>query len=243
VFFVVSVTIAVLLAARGVRWGVPLLIVLTAADLGAWGLTYVYRVAPDTIDSLTVGLPVVSNARIIASEGEWKDMPILKGYRLMGGYVGIYPAIPYTSVEFNRSAGAAWDLKGDGIVTKIPWHEAPRARLVVEDPLPPANTPGELGSAKVTMDRPGRLVVKTTAPAPRLLVLNERFDKGWSATVDGKDASPVSLRGFLSFRADSGMHEVEFRFLPRSFLLGCLATGVGAILLAVSTLVTLRERK
>ena len=237
---VVAVTMAFLLAARGVRWGVPLLIVLTAADLGASGFGYVYRDAPNTIASLSRGLPDVTHARIIVGfEDYWQDRPVLKGFKVIGGYVGLYPNVNYSSAEFRQLAGAQWNLETDGTLTKLPWKAAPRARLM-RDPQAALVPPGDLGSARVLDDRPGRLVVKTSAPGRRLLATSERFHEGWMATVDGNPGTRVAVDGFVGGIVEPGTHEVEFRFWPRSFVLGSLMTAAGGILLALGTIVIAR---
>jgi hypothetical protein len=236
---VMAVTMAMLLAGRGVRWGVPLLIVLTAADLGFWGFEYVYREKPGTIVSLTHGLPEVAHARVVVGyEDFWQDRPVLRGYKLIGGYVGLYPNIQYDS-GFLQHAGAQWSIGADSVLTKLPWKASPRARLM-QEPQIAAVPPDDLGSARVDVDRPGRLAVKTSAPGRRLLATSERFHEGWSATADGKPIARVDVDGFVGCIVEGGEHHVEFTFRPRSFVLGCLTTAAGGILLALGAIVMMR---
>jgi hypothetical protein len=236
---VVAVTIAMLLAGRGVRWGLPLLIVLTAADLGYWGLEYVYRDKPNTIASLSHGLPEVTHARVIVGfEEYWMNRPVLKGYTLIGGYVGLYPNISDVSA-FRQHAGARWSIGDDGTLTKLPWTAAPRARLM-QEPQTAAVPPGDLGWARIDVDRPGRLVVKTSAPGRRLLATSERFHEGWSATADGKAITRMAVDGFVGCIVEGGEHEVIFRFMPRSFVLGYLTSAAGVILLVLGAIVMMR---
>lgn len=237
---VVAVTIALLLAARGVRWGLPLLVVLTAADLGFWGLEYVYRQSPNTIASLSRGLPEVTEARVVVGfEDYWMNRPVLKGYRLIGGYVGLYPSIPDVAA-FRQRAGAQWSIGDDGTLTKLPWKAAPRARLEQDPQQNAAIPPDQPGFARVVVDRPGHLVVKTSAPGRRLLATSERFHEGWTATADGQPIARVAVDGFVGCLVEAGEHEVELRFRPRSFVRGCWATAAGAVLLALGTIVIAR---
>lgn len=237
---VAAVTIALLIAARGVSWGVPLLILLTAADLGGAGLEYVFRDAPNTIASLSRGLPDVTQARVVVGWDDfWEDRPVLKGYRLIGGYVGLYPNIANGSPGFLQLAGAQWRIGVDGALAKLPWKASPRARLM-PDSATAAVPPDDLGFARVDVDRPGRLVVKTSAPDRRLLATSERFHEGWSATSDGRAIPRVAVDGFVGAAVEAGEHVVEFRFRPRSFVLGCVSTAAGVILLALGTLVMMR---
>ena len=47
VALIAVVTLLVLLAGRRVRWALPALVLITAADLGAYGIGFVYRSRPD----------------------------------------------------------------------------------------------------------------------------------------------------------------------------------------------------
>src|SRR5207249_4688447 len=137
--------------------------------------------------------------------------PLLRGARLSSGYLGLEArrVIDRDSPTGRRIAGVAWH-RDNQHWTRIP-DPMPRARLVavaqnsaqiaedvehidirsvalVQTPLPPlSGTPGE---ARVLVDRPGHIVVRTTAPATQLLVVTERYHEGWRAT-DGERECPV----------------------------------------------------
>src|SRR4051812_31382179 len=90
--FVVAVTVLVFLAGRQVRWAVFALVVVTAADLGAWGSPYMFREAPRTIDELTQGIPLAptTTADSYASapiRATYPNILVMRGYRLTTGYV------------------------------------------------------------------------------------------------------------------------------------------------------------
>jgi hypothetical protein len=91
-------------------------------------------------------------------------------------------------------------------------------------PLVPYGQPGQpasAGSAKVEIYQSNRIKVSATASTNSLLVLGEKYYKGWYATVDGKDAQihPVDhvLRGVY---LTPGTHAVEFHFDPLPFKVG-----------------------
>ena len=238
---VVAVTIAFLLAARGMRWGVVALIAVAAVDLGAWGLQYVYRQPPRTISSLSRGLPAAPQTRVIVGfEGFWMNRPLLKGFMMIGGYVGLYPNVPYGSPQFQQRAGAQWNIEDDGRLRRLPWKAAPRAALQ-HDRAGTVAEDSDAGSARVVEDRPGRLAVATAAPVRARLVTTERFHEGWRATVDGRPAQTLSADGFIGCMVEPGQHQVAFRFMPRSFVRGAVMSAAGALLLALGTLVTLRN--
>ncbi|MCM2357616.1 MAG: YfhO family protein [Geobacteraceae bacterium] len=81
-------------------------------------------------------------------------------------------------------------------------------------PLPPQGV-------SVTAYEGERIAVNTATPVNALLVLGEKYYKGWRATVDGKEAEihPVNhiLRGVY---LTPGEHTVEFVFDPLPFKVG-----------------------
>ncbi|HEY6008973.1 MAG TPA: YfhO family protein, partial [Geobacteraceae bacterium] len=101
----------------------------------------------------------------------------------------------------------------------------PRRLALVESP-PPLPLPSEAveaPSGTVTVNRYEGNIISLTASAPRaaLLVVGEKYARGWQATVDGKktDIYPVDyvLRGVY---LPAGRHTVEFRFDPLPFRIG-----------------------
>jgi hypothetical protein len=93
-------------------------------------------------------------------------------------------------------------------------------------------------AAQLPNDGPNTVVATIDAPSDGYLVLADPYYPGWVATVDGAP-SPV-LRGDWAFRAvhvPVGHHQVEFKFRPRSLVVGGLVSGVAwimAILAVVS---------
>ena len=77
------------------------------------------------------------------------------------------------------------------------------------------------GTAQLESYESNRIVVHASASANALLVLGEKYYKGWTATVDGKPAQihPVNhvLRGVY---VTPGSHRVEFVFDPMPFKVG-----------------------
>jgi hypothetical protein len=120
----------------------------------------------------------------------------------------------------------------------------PRYTGLVESPPPiPMATPSTppssaaIGDVRVTQYEGEKITVDAAAAMNCMLVLGEKYYKGWKCTVDGKEAAiyPVDyvLRGVY---LTPGMHKVEFIFDPKPFKVGkCFTLGsfaVFAILLA-----------
>jgi Bacterial membrane protein YfhO len=263
---VAAITAAVILSAAGRRWGLMLLAALTAADLAISGLSYVFATRPQTIDSLLAGLRSAPGPGWrVATPSGWNDLALLKGYRIAGGYSGLFQAttLPYTGEQFQRLAGVRGRF-GDDFVFSPLADPIARARLLV-DVRTSSNPGAEIdridihrtalvagtvpalsglpGSATVAVDRPGRIVVNTVAPGRQLLTVSERFDEGWRATQDGRAIPVLRINGdFLGCVIDAGAHEVELRFQPRSFSTGAFVSALGLVMLAVAAVVTARRK-
>jgi hypothetical protein len=126
-------------------------------------------------------------------------------------------------------------LVADAVVSAQPAHDieaidVERTALVDE---PVELDSGPAGAAAIEQDLPGSIRIAVEAPARRLLVLAESFHPGWRAQVDGAPARALRVNGdFLGVVVGAAAREVEFRFAPRSFAVGCWisAAGVAAVL-------------
>jgi hypothetical protein len=233
VLVIAIVTGLIVLASRRTRWAVAAIVAITATDLAAWGMRFVYRVPPRALHSLTEGIepppPEIANAYAGAPIGGpfGGDLLVLRGYRLASGYAGLMPAAehPINTDAALRLGGARWSFSRDGVRQPFAG-AAERARLVDESGA--SSTDG----VRVSIDQPGHLVVDVAAPARRTLALTERFHQGWSVTIDEAEVDTLRVEGdFLGCAVPAGLHRVEFRFAPRSFYYGSIVSGIGAVLL------------
>jgi hypothetical protein len=90
---------------------------------------------------------------------------------------------------------------------------------------------------------PKDIMFDTTASAPSILLLNDKFDPNWSVTVDGKPAPMLHCNFIMcGVYLAPGAHTVEFRFaLPNGLLyVTVAATGVGILLIGF---IIFRQRK
>ena len=262
---VCGATVLLFLASRGARWAVPWLIVLTAIDLGAWGLTYIHRTLPMPLSGFAMGMRGNDTGQPLRLVGPstWSDVPLSSGYQLVGGYVGLYPqtTLSWDGDAFRRLAGARGRFDKalnvteltDGVararmltdvyVSSEPARDIARIDLertaLVGAPLPPLD--GALGATRVLIDRPGHLRVQTQAQGRQLLALSERYDVGWIATIDERLARAIAVNGdFLGIVVDAGAHVVDLRFAPRAFTLGVIVSAAGILALAAGVVVMSR---
>jgi hypothetical protein len=240
---VVVVTLLVFLAGRRARWAIGALVIVTAADLGVWGVRYIYQEAPQTIAELTQGIPQApadpaDSYAQAPSRGLYPNVLLMRGYRLTTGYVGLFPATfhPLHTDAVARLSGAKWFFTSDGVR-----HPAlgglDRVRLLDEQGH------SATGMASMVVDRPGHLVVEVAAPGRRTLALTERFHDGWLATVGDVPLQTVRVEeDFLGCIVEGGdaVQRVSLRFMPRSFVYGSIASALGAVLLAGVLFVGLR---
>ncbi len=263
---IVGMAVLVAMAARAVRWSVPVLIVFAACDQGLWGYSYAYRWGPlQTVAALAASAEVPPNAHrgdLISpmTGGGAVNLPLLRGLRLATGYFGLEtssvldPADPMT----HRIAGIAWRPNG---TTWVPVADSmPRARLVsmaqssgnikadvhaidisrvalVDRPIAGlSDSSAERGSVRIVSDRPGSIVLETTAAGRQLLVLTERFHGGWRATEDERGRETMRVYGdYLGCIVEPGHHRVAFTFAPESARQGLRASLAGVALTLVVT--------
>jgi hypothetical protein len=240
VAIVAVVTLLTTLAGRRAAWAIPALVVVTALDLGAWGIRFVYLVPARTIESLTDQVPAAPQApadsyAFVQRHGPYSsDLLVLRGYRLTSGYVGLFPTAthPLESEAAIRLSGTRWIFTPDG--SRQPFDGAAARVRLLDD---------SSGSARLVVDRPGRLVADVNVQGPRTLAFTERYHDGWSATADGAPVPTVPVDDdFLGCVVPPGTHEVTLRFMPRSFVYGSTLSAFGVLLLATGGLMRWRWR-
>ena len=92
-------------------------------------------------------------------------------------------------------------------------------------------------------DRPGSIVVETTAPRSQVLVLTERFHPGWRAADAAGERVPIRVYGdYLGCVVDAGRRRVAFTFAPASARDGLRVSLAGIGLTAAATMFLLPVR-
>ena len=78
---------------------------------------------------------------------------------------------------------------------------------------------------RVAAQTANTLTIRADSACPGLLVVNQSWAPGWTATVDGQPA-PILRTNFLArgVALPAGQHEVRFVYMPRSFTVGLLLT-------------------
>ncbi|MGK2962911.1 MAG: YfhO family protein, partial [Gemmatimonadaceae bacterium] len=87
-------------------------------------------------------------------------------------------------------------------------------------------------AAVITERKPDRVVVRTNANRPALLVLSDVYAHGWKAYVDDRLAPIVITNvAFRGVPVDAGEHTVRFEFDPDQLATGRIISAVLALLL------------
>lgn len=121
----------------------------------------------------------------------------------------------------------------------------PRNEIVLEDDPKIIKTNENIGDAKIVNYQTANVEISVDSKNNALLVLMDNYDKGWRASVDGKN-TPI-LKANYTFRAikiDEGKHIVRFWYDPFSFKLGVyLATGGMIVILITLFLISRRVNR
>lgn len=259
----ILVTAMIVVAMRGRRYALVAVILLAAADLGAYGLIYMRKFPQKEMDSFLKSRPIPSNAlryRLKSSD----NVLLMKGVRITEGYSSIPPKKQLADMSEARLkvAGARWIwaryprfLGGTAYGLPLP-EPLPRARLVTKavvssEPNEDIETidiettalvpkkidlvEGPPGKAAIVRDRPGMIGISTETESRQLLVVSDSYHEGWQATVDGEDKPVVRVYGdFMGCVVDAGKHEVKFEFHPKSLRAGKWLSILGLALASAS---------
>jgi hypothetical protein len=89
---------------------------------------------------------------------------------------------------------------------------------------------------RIVKDDAHAVTVSVDAPLGGFLVLNDAWDKGWEATVDGVDRDVLPANAlFRAVPIAAGRHSVEFEYRPRTYRIG-LVVSAGTLLLLLGVL-------
>jgi len=148
---------------------------------------------------------------------------------------GVPGALPRAFVVSGRMRGSGQDL-GDLLNPDFD----PKTQVLVDRDPPRPVDPNFAGTATVLERRSDRILVRTTASGPAFLALLEGVMPGWRAWIDGRPAvvEPANAL-FIGTEVPQGEHQVEFRFLPTSAVIGVLLTLLTALFLMARALRTL----
>jgi hypothetical protein len=204
---------------RGYNQLVPsdLLSLFASADIGHLSNPRHYALAP--VDPPDWLLDLTCVRRIVARPHDWparwSSLPLIaRG----GGY----------EVRERASAsprawlvGAAERLDSMAALKRLPQLDLRRVATVESDVSLPAVAGLAPGNVRWISRRADDLTLEVDAYTPGLLVLADRFDPGWSATVDGRRQPIVRADHLMrGVRVEPGKHVVQMHFTEAGRALG-----------------------
>jgi hypothetical protein len=130
-------------AARGYRWSIHAIVVLTLLDISVWGVHWLWQSPPVSLERLTEAHaqpPEAPSAGRIYSRWNSANLLTQRGYWLSHGYFTFLPAreIDPASITAHRLAGVRWALNTDGLQVKSPYHypQGQGSWISVPEPMP-----------------------------------------------------------------------------------------------------------
>lgn len=200
------------------------------------------------LDSFNIGGPVTDMLNVtylIMANQEYQEQKS----RMSGKYAPVFTTPDGSSVVLENRAvlPKAWIVPSAALVTDTsqrltilqgPGFSPLSVALVESQPPLAMATPGNAvpplpQSVTVPLYEGERIVVKAATTRNALLVLGEKYYKGWKAEIDGKPAEVVPVNHILrGVYLTPGNHTVEFRFDPLPFKIGKYLTLASFVLFA-----------
>lgn len=116
-----------------------------------------------------------------------------------------------------------------------------------ENILPQVTSPHDSTSTvKLTSYAPNKLVYKSHASIPGVVVFSEVYYPGWTATVDGKEVAIGRVNYILrALQLPAGDHEIVFSFVPKTITMteAIAYSALAILLLAILGYIFLRRKK
>jgi hypothetical protein len=163
---------------------------------------------------------------------------------------GTYALFDFTGALPRAKLYANWQVNTNDqsvLQTLADLNFDPAKTVLISTPqtgLPAVATNENSGTVEFKSYSPKHIVFAANAPAPSVLLLNDKYDPDWRVTVDGKPAELLRCNFIMrGVYLPAGQHTVEFQFsLPNKMLYVTFAAIVTGIVLT-GLLVFLQRRK
>lgn len=147
---------------------------------------------------------------------------------------------------FLAASPQAMATEDDAFAANLAPDADPQSRPAIEttDDLPPPSPLETSEHVEITSFSANRVELSADTIRPRVVVLNEMYDKDWTAQVNGKP-TPVLPANYLfrSVVVPAGRSRIVFEFRPRSFVLGVAISGLALLVVVGYTGVRLARRR
>ncbi len=134
-------------------------------------------------------------------------------------------------------AAVVWSSRPPGAFARV--EQVGRVWIAWLDARPYATLGSGRAPAKVEIDD-GAITIELASDQPEYVLINETWDSGWSATIDGRPGPLFAPAGlFMASRVPAGRHVLVLRYTPWDVLVGL---GTSALALAITILLLTRNR-
>ncbi len=107
-----------------------------------------------------------------------------------------------------------------------------RHKVILEENLSPdqgnslnSSVLNENSNASIVSYTPNKVIIHTISNSDSLLILTDVYYPGWKAFVDGKETPIYRGDGLVrTIFVPSGIHTIEFSYLPQSFIVGSVTS-------------------
>ncbi|GMU20981.1 MAG: hypothetical protein AMXMBFR13_10770 [Phycisphaerae bacterium] len=171
----------------------------------------------------------MATGRARSQEGSFRHLADLPDEVSLYELRGARPLVYWAS----RVAVAANLHEAAGLLESSRGQFLARGGVVAELPTG-SSVPDTTGDDPVKLDRSAghELIVSAGSKEGGLLVLNESFDPGWEAWVDGVRVSPVRVNAVVQgIEVPAGEHRIVFRYRPAALRSGAGLTAAGLLIL------------
>jgi hypothetical protein len=135
------------------------------------------------------------------------------------------------------AGSASYSTDAAETLTKLsdPAFDAGAEVILAAEPglAPPVEGSSAAGRVEIVERQPNAIVLRAELSRPGYVVLLDRFDPNWHATLDGRDVPVLRANHlFRAVRADAGRHEIRFFYRQRGLRAGLLVSlGTLAVLI------------
>ncbi|MFH0775358.1 MAG: YfhO family protein [bacterium] len=94
------------------------------------------------------------------------------------------------------------------------------------------NTEYRIQNTEIIRYEPNKVVIDVDASSDGFLFLSDTYYPGWKAYLDGKETKIYRANYyFRAVQVKEGKHRVEFRYFPKTFIIGLIGTGIFGIII------------
>lgn len=142
----------------------------------------------------------------------------------------------YESIPTPRHAWIVHDVRlvarGEALPLLTQGTIDPYRTALVEGDLPQVQVPASPTdeTAVVTRYEPDTITIAARAAASGLLVVSDVYERGWHATIDGEEVTPLPTdHALIGVPLPAGEHTIELHYEPAALKIGVAISGISAL--------------